>query len=322
MPLTPDVTDLSIIDFRAFAQGSRSTREAIAEQVGQACRDVGFFYCRNLGISSTLVQQTFVQSQLFFDLPQTAKNQVAWSSEASNRGYVGLGRESLNPDRPGDLKEAFNIGKFTTETEMTGHTSSVQPLNQWPQEQYSFRETALQFYQACASAVDTLFEGFAIALQLPETFFVARHHQQEFTLRLLHYPPIPDTSDTESIRAGEHSDYGSLTLLFQDDVGGLEVQTARGNWVKAAPIPDTIVVNVGDLMQRWTNDRLTSAVHRVRLPKQRQGERSRYSIAFFCHPDFDVEVACLPTCQSRDCPPRYASVRSGEYLLSRLQATY
>lgn len=321
MSQTAKATHLPTIDFAAFAQGTSSTRQAIAEQLYQACQSVGFFYCRNLGISPPLIQQAFAQSQLFFDLPQTVKDVVAWSHGESNRGYVGLGRESLNPQQPGDLKEAFNVGQEVPQI-ASSDASVVTPQNQWPAGQDSFQKTTLQFYQACSSAVETLFEAFALALQLPHNFFCDRHLQQDYTLRLLHYPPLIDAPVTAQIRAGEHSDYGSLTLLFQDEVGGLEVQTAEGDWVVAAPIPDTVVVNVGDLMQRWTNDVFRSAVHRVQLPQQQQGPRSRYSIAFFCQPDFDVEVACLAACQGGDRPPRYATVRSGEYLLNRLQATY
>ncbi|MEL6380900.1 MAG: 2OG-Fe(II) oxygenase family protein, partial [Cyanobacteria bacterium J06626_18] len=172
----------------------------------------------------------------------------------------------------------------------------------------------------CTAA--TVFRAFAIALSVPEDFIVAHHTTQNYTLRLLHYPPLTGSPQPGQLRAGAHSDYGSLTLLFQDDAGGLEVLNANGRWVAAPSLPDTILVNTGDLMERWSNDVFCSTKHRVALPQSENGARDRYSIAFFCQPDADAEITCLPTCQSEDNPPKYPSVKSGEYLLSRLEATY
>jgi len=321
MTIAPEIEQLPLIDFAGFADGTLAAKQAIAQQVFQACHRVGFFYARNLGMAPSLIQQAFAQSQTFFALPLATKNQVSWQHEASNRGYVGLGRERLNPSQPGDLKEAFNIRAGRSEPASSSLAATAE-LNLWPSEPSGFPATMREFYAACAQAVEPLFEACAIALQLPTDFFVARHQTQDYTLRLLHYPPLASQKDRPAIRAGEHSDYGSLTLLFQHEVSGLEVQTAPGHWLPVPPQPDTIVVNVGDLLQRWTNDVFTSAVHRVRLPEQAEPPRSRYSIAFFCQPDFAVEVACLASCQSRDRPPRYAAVQSGEYLLSRLRSTY
>lgn len=313
---------LPLIDLSNFIQGSVASRRVVVDQIDQACREVGFFYCRNLGISQPLIQHMFAQSRSFFALPEAAKNRVAWSNSESNRGYIGLRRESLDPSVPGDLKEAFNVGQERLAVSPSTNAASWMPQNQWPAGAAPFRTTALQFYRACAEAVDVLLAALAIALQLPGHFFIDRHQQRDYTLRLLHYPPLAAEAAGTQIRAGEHSDYGSLTLLFQDDMGGLEVQTAGGDWLTIPPLPDTVIVNVGDLLQRWTNDRFWSAVHRVRLSQPQQTARSRYSIAFFCQPDFDVEIACLPACQSSDRPPRYAPIGSGEYLLSRLNATY
>ncbi|MEL7010640.1 MAG: 2OG-Fe(II) oxygenase family protein, partial [Cyanobacteria bacterium J06588_4] len=165
-------------------------------------------------------------------------------------------------------------------------------------------------------------EAMAIALNLPESFFVERHNQNDHTLRLLHYPPVKNKPKPEQIRAGEHSDYGSFTFLFQDAVGGLEVLNSAGEWIEAVPISETVVVNTGDLMQRWTNHVFCSTKHRVRIPADQKQEQSRYSIAYFCHPNHNVEISCLKTCQNNDRPPLYPPITAGDYLLSRLQATY
>jgi isopenicillin N synthase-like dioxygenase len=140
-------------------------------------------------------------------------------------------------------------------------------------------------------------------------------------LRLLHYASLQIPPKPGQVRVGEHSDYGSITLLFQDDAGGLEVKTASGNWIAAPAIPDTVVVNTGDLMQRWTNDMFCSTKHRVIIPSDSRLNQSRYSVAFFCHPNDDTEIACLESCRKEQ-SPIYPPILAGEYLLSRLQATY
>ena len=264
-------------------------------------------YLKNPGIDSDLVAETFNRSQEFFNLPLAEKNKLAWSDKFSNRGYVGVGRERLNDSKPGDLKEAYNIGLES---------------DRWLEGDRYFGQTILDFFSACNAAAMNLCEAMAIALGLDESFFVHKHDRHDNTLRLLHYPPIEQTPSLQQLRAGEHSDYGSFTLLFQDAVGGLEVRNALGEWIEAPFIPETVLVNTGDLMQRWTNHVFCSTKHRVRIPQEQKAKQSRYSIAFFCHPNHDTEISCLETCQNVERPPLYPPIQSKDYLLSRLQATY
>ncbi|NJL23648.1 MAG: isopenicillin N synthase family oxygenase, partial [Leptolyngbyaceae cyanobacterium SM1_3_5] len=180
--------------------------------------------------------------------------------------------EQLDPDRPSDHKETFNVRR-----------ESIEEPNQWPLQLPNFRSTALEFFAACVQTADAVLTAIAIALQLPSDFFTIRHSQQAHTLRLLHYPPQAEGA----IGAAAHSDYGSITLLFQDSVAGLEVQTryhsgsaARsGEWLNVPPLENAVLVNLGDLMQRWTNDECRSTPHRVRSVTC-----DRYSIAFFLRP--------------------------------------
>jgi isopenicillin N synthase-like dioxygenase len=313
--LTP--AEIPIVDLTPFVTGDRSHQHKVAQEIYQACHTIGFVYLKNHGVDLTLLEKTFAQSQQFFSLPLATKQQLAWNDEVSNRGYLSIEREQLNPNRPGDAKEAFNIGR---EDQTSANPALTQ--NRWLDGDQTFRETVLALFAACTEAADRVFRAFALALGLPESFISDRHVNQEFILRLLHYPPMMQAVVPEQIRAGEHSDYGSVTLLFQDQVGGLEVQTADGNWISAPCIPDTLLVNTGDLMERWSNHAFRSTKHRVSLPTDDRRSQSRYSIAFFCQPDYEVEIACLPTCQSVENPPRYAPVLSGAYLLSRLQAAY
>ncbi len=158
-------------------------------------------YLKNPGIPPSLISQMFSQTKQFFALPLAVKNQLAWSDEFSNRGYVAVERERLDPDKPGDLKEAFNVGKEVNYENVSGQERSSLILNKWPIGQDTFRETVLEFYQACAQAAKTICQAFAIALQLPESFFADKHNQQNYTLRLLHYPPIEQTPKPEQVRA-------------------------------------------------------------------------------------------------------------------------
>ena len=309
-----------IIDFAPFQNGSASEREAVAESIARACREVGFFYLRNYGIDKTLVEKAFAESHGFFALEEATKEAVGWKEEASNRGYVKVGRESLNPNRPGDLKEAFNIG---SDNELADNDKAAMRLNQWPEHNTSFRPTMEAFFEACADVADQVLHAFAISLETSPDFFIKHHGGRDHTMRLLHYPPVEAQAvKPGQKRAGGHTDYGSITLLFQDDVGGLEVKNVEGVWCQAPPIPDTILINTGDLMQRWTNDVFRSTPHRVGLPPQEASHRTRDSIAFFCHPDMDSEIDCLPSCISEQRPGRYPPISAYDHLMERLKVTY
>lgn len=315
------LVQIPIIDFEQFIRGDAASRQAVVQQIYQACHEVGFMYLKNPGISQDLIDQLFTQAKQFFNLPYESKQHLAWSDEFSNRGYVGVERERLDPDKPGDLKEAFNVGKEISPDQMKRHHQSSLVLNQWPPNQEDFRTCVLAFYDACTEVANKILQAFAKALQLPNDFFAARHDQQNHTLRLLHYPPLQQVPLLGQVRAGEHSDYGSITLLFQDEVGGLEVQTTGGEWIEADSIPGTVVVNTGDLMQRWTNHVFCSTKHRVLIPTDERVKRSRYSVAFFCHPNNDAQIACIESCQ-KERSPIYPPISAGDHLLSRLQATY
>ena len=291
---------IPVIDLTAFTNGDTITRQTVIKQIYQAGHEIGFMYLQNSGISKDLIRQVFTHSKYFFNLPLEVKQKQAWSDEFSNTGYVGLERERLDPNKPGDLKEAFNVNQ---------------------QAAVDIDASIVAFYDSCTELANTVLQAFSLALELPEDFLIIRHNQQNHTLRLLHYPPLQTPPKPGQVRAGEHSDYGSITLLFQDDIGGLEVQTASGEWIAAPTIPDTVIVNTGDLIQRWTNHVFCSTKHRVMIPSDNRMKQSRYSIAFFCHPNDHTEIACLESCQKEQ-SPIYPPILAREYLLSRLQATY
>lgn len=312
--------EIPVIDFAPFRVGGAEGKQQVAEQIYQACHHVGFLYLKNHGIPAAEIEAMFQHSRQFFDLPLAQKQAIAWSTEFSNRGYVGIERERLDETQPGDLKEAFNVGREIPVDQAVDSPALVQ--NRWPEGQDQFRVTVNRFFDRCGETAMQVFRAFALALSMPEMVIADQHRSQGFTLRLLHYPPLQGSPKPGQIRAGAHSDYGTLTLLFQDDVGGLEVQDAQGGWIPAPSIPGAVLINTGDLTQRWSNDVFRSTQHRVALPQREKTTQDRYSIAFFCQPDADAEITCFPSCQDESHPPRYAPITAGEYLLSRLQATY
>ncbi|MBC1218765.1 isopenicillin N synthase family oxygenase [Nostoc sp. UCD121] len=291
---------IPIIDLSAFTHSNATNQQAVVKQIYQACHEIGFIYLRNSGISKDLIEQVFSYNQSFFKQTLEVKQKQAWSDEFWNTGDVAIERERLAPNKPGDLKEAFNVNKEGT----VGMDACI-----------------VAFYDSCTKLANTVLQIFALALELPKDFLTTKHNQYNHTLRLLHYPPLQTPPKPGQVRAGEHSDYGSITLLFQDKVSGLEVKTTAGEWIEAAAIPDTVIVNTGDLMQRWTNHVFCSTHHRVMIPNDDRVNQSRYSIAFFCHPNDDVEIACLQSCHKGK-SPIYPPILAREYLLQRLQATY
>lgn len=313
--------EIPVIDFSPFVTDDLEGKQRVAQEIYRACHQVGFLYLTHHGIPPEAIAHVFDQSCQFFDLPDEEKQAIAWSNEMSNRGYVGVERERLDETKPGDLKEAFNVGKEVSTEDVAAENPEL-VLNQWPAGRDEFRQAVTEFFEVCTEAADRIFRAFAIALQMPESFISDKHQAHNYTLRLLHYPPLANLPKPGQIRAGAHSDYGTLTLLFQDNVGGLEVQTSTGEWIAAPSISDAVLINTGDLTQRWSNDVFRSTKHRVALPQGKKAGCDRYSIAFFCQPDAEAEIVCLPSCQSPENPPRYPPVTSGEYLLSRLQATY
>jgi isopenicillin N synthase-like dioxygenase len=299
--------NLPIIDVSAFRRGSGSGGE-IAVAVERALSDSGFMYVVGHGIETSVIAAAFDCSRRFFGASRTIKDRFAYTDVASNFGYQGIEAERLDPARPPDLKEAFT---------MRNALGMAQRQGRWPDE--VFRETMLAFYVAAFAASHRLLQILTLSLRLPGEFFRQRHRGENVTLRLLHYPANLTAQSVEQLGAGAHTDYGSITLLIQDEVGGLELLGADGRWRPAPPVPDAIVINTGDLMERWTNGRFRSTVHRVQPV---MGDRGRYSIALFVDPDSDVEVSCIDSCATLDNPARYPMITAGEHLRQKIAATH
>lgn len=297
--------------------GGNSVDTRIADEIGKAAREVGFFFVTGHGIPNTLIEEVFSESAHFFALPEAEKEKQSIRLSPHNRGYVAMKGESLDPTKPADLKEAFNIGlDLAPDDPRVVAGEPFRGVNLWP-DLPGWQDTMLTYFDAVWAVGRRLHRGVAIDLGLDPAFFEDKLDQPMATLRLLHYPAQPVAAEAGQIGAGVHTDYGDLTMLLTDEVGGLEVQARDGTWIKVPPMPGTFVCNIGDCLMRWTNDIYVSTPHRV----INRGA-DRYSVAFFLDPNPDAEVACLPTCVSADRPARYAPTTGAAYLTERLDATY
>ena len=307
---------IPILDVSALMGGTDADIAALAERLGEACRDIGFFYVANHGIAPDLIERTFAMSKAFFALPLEAKLAVDMRRSAHNRGYMPFEGETLDPDRPGDLKETFNLGlELAADDPEVLAGMPFRGLNQWP-ELPGFRDTMLDYFEAIWALGRQLHRAISRDLGLDEAYFDDKLGRPLAILRLLHYPGGSIPKHDEQIGAGPHTDYGNITLLLPDATPGLEVRTRHGEWIDAPSVPGAFVCNIGDCLMRWTNDIYVSTPHRVRIP-----DRERYSIAFFLDPDPDADVTVLPGCISDDRPARYPPTTGAAYLKERLDAT-
>lgn len=313
---------IPVIDFGPFRSGDLAQRRRVAGTIGRACEEIGFFYLRNHGVPEALVAQTFAEAKRFFDLPEDRKREIAIEASPCHRGYFALGGENLDPGKQreaGDLKEGIKIGRdLSQDHPLVRAGIPLHGPDQWPSGLPGWREAMQAYYDRLCDLGRTLMRAFALSLALPEDRFEGLLTLPMATLGPLRYPPHPGPVTEARLGAGAHSDFGCLTILAQDSAGGLQVRDRAGRWVDAPAIPGTFVVNVGDMMARWTNDRFASTLHRV--INRSGGER--YSLPFFYDPDHDAPVVCLDTCQGPDNPPRYAPTTGLRHLLDRIEETF
>lgn len=321
-----------LINFSGFIGGSPETRKEIGDQIFRAMRDVGFIYLQNHGIPQEDVDECFKWSKKFFAMPEENKMKCPHPPSGSHhRGYSSIGKERVSQmvfdesklqelRKKPDMKESFDLGK---EKDIY--------CNFWPDESDipGFREFMLKFHSTAASASQNVLRAIALGMGLEEEYFISFHNEANNQLRLLHYPPAKEdelkTGDRDRIAA--HSDFGTMTLLMQDEVGGLEVEDPNhpGVFHPAPYIPGTIVINIGDFLMRWSNDILRSTLHRVRAPPVSTGTgytKERYSIPYFVTANRNTVIDCLPGCWSENNPKKYTPICAREYIEMRLNATY
>lgn len=297
------------IDFSEYDPTDEDVMDRLAGEVSDALADSGFMKIVNLGIPTDDIAHAFELSRWFFSRAEDEKLQSKYTSAEENFGYQGLAVEHLDPSQPADLKQSFTLRNLRQHD----------PADiRWPSD--AFRDDITAFYNSCLEGAYRIQRVFARALRVPDDFFVNAHNGENVSLRLLYYPSSGvDSIQTGQLGAGAHTDYGMITLLFQRDIGGLEVQDASGIWHAVAPENDIIVINTGDLMERWTNGRFRSTPHRVQ-PKM--GTEDRYSIAMFVDPDTETPVRVLDSCLAPGESPRYPEVTAGEHIQERIRASH
>lgn len=306
-------TDLPILDIAALFGTDEAAFAATSQSIGMACRDVGFFYITGHGMHPTQQTGIFEASRNLFALPDAARAAIALSGATGNRGYVPIKGEALDPSKPADLKEAFNMGFDLPEDDADVLARRYfRAPNLWP-DLPGFREVLTDYFGACHRIGLALHRAFASDLGVEHGYFEDKLDRPMATLRLLHYPPRPPVAEDGQLGAGEHTDYGCVTLLLTDEVGGLQVRRRDGQWMAAPYVPGAFICNIGDCLMRWTSDTYVSTPHRVVNPAGKE----RYSVAFFLDPNPEAVVESLP-----GLPPRYAPIRAEDYLRERLFATY
>lgn len=310
--------DLPVIDLAPLISGEPGGLGKVAAELGRAARDIGFFYVKNHGVEASLIAATFAASHKLFAEPLDTKMALTKDFFKTNRGYVPMKGENLDPTKPSDLKEAFNIGlDLQADDPRILKGEPFRAVNRWP-ELPGWKETVLAYFNAVWKLGRQMHEAIAVDLGAGPDFFEDKLDAPLATLRLLHYPPQPAGAEEGQIGAGTHTDYGNITILLPDEVGGLEVRRRDGVWLKAPTIEGAFVCNIGDCLMRWTNDIYVSTPHRV----VNSSGRERYSIAFFLDPNPDAEVACMPGCMDAARPAKYPPISGADYLKYKLDASY
>ena len=322
-----DMTDIPSIDLN-FGAGPSPEKSAAVQRIQEACSGTGFLSIINHGISEEVLDSCWKKSLDFFNLPESEKQKTAVPYAGYPYGFVGMEQETLAHSRneiaAPDLKESFSVGPGKTppaELSMEESRFVFSP-NQWPQNPAGFRNTWEVCYQSFSACASRLMGLFALALGLPESWFEPFFQCPISAMRANHYPATADPPQPGQYRASAHSDYGSLTLLLQArNSSGLEILNRQHEWIPVHSSMPELVVNIGDLMERWTNGRWVSSLHRVIIPDtEDERSRPRMSLAFFQQPDWDAQIECIPSCQGQD-GTQYTPVTSGRYLMERYRST-
>ena len=297
--------EIPLIDVSCLRSGDNDEMRAAAECIRSACERIGFFYIVDHGVPREVVDAVFVQARRFFDQSDSFKQKLLF--DANDRGYKGPGNITV-PGYPPDWKEVLDLGvDLPLEHPDVVAGRPFHGPNQWP-DLPGFRAALSAYYDTVSRLGYELLRLFALALDLAEDYFLPCHENAHVTWRIMRY--FPGDYAPGQYGTAPHTDFGTITLLAQDDLGGLEIYSRDGEWICAPHVPESFIVNIGDLMACWTNDRFRSTAHRV----LNRSNRDRYSIPMFYNPAFDTVAECLPSCRDKFNPPRYAPIHYGDYI--------
>jgi len=306
---------IPVLDLSNFVHGDESDRKQFIADLGKAFHEVGFVGLVNHGIPKSLVEGFYDASKSFFSLPFSTKKNYEIAGMAGQRGFTSFGREHAKQSQVADLKEFFQLGQYLDDNHPL---KSDYPDNPWVEETPEFSKLGKDLYKAFEESGAHLLRAIALYLELPENYFDQRIKDGTSILRSIHYPPITE-EPRSAIRAEQHEDINLITLLVGASAGGLQLLNAEGEWLDITPGEDEIVINVGDMLQRLTNNYLKSTTHRVVNPPKEQWHVPRLSIPFFLHPRAEMDLSCLETCITEERPLQYDSITAGGYLDERLR---
>ena len=320
-----------LIGISGFARGDSAERERIAGEVAEAVETIGFFAIAGHGVPDTLMRETQARLAAFFDLSDTVKARYVGTANSKNRGYLPFGRDfvssSIGGAAPPDWRETFGFGRFDMPNDdpYYAHPTAAYAYetNILPAEVEGLGETARDYYAALERLNVLLLAIFECALDLEPGFLQRQFDRHASILRAINYPEQDARPEEGQLRCGAHTDFGSHTLLMVDDApGGLQVRDLGGRWVDVSPPPGTYVVNIGDLLMTWTNDRWLSNLHRVvNPPTDASGRTRRQSVAFFVQPNYDAVIECIESCRVPGEPPKHPPVVAWQYRHAKLTKT-
>ena len=310
--------EIPSLDLADFLSNDPKRKNKFVQDLGAAYTNIGFVAIKNHGLSEALTNNLYDVIKRFFQQPDEVKMKYAKPELAGQRGYTPKGKEHAKGRSTGDLKEFYHVGQEVTDP--NDPIKKEYPDNVWPTELPEMQEVCLEAYRTLEQAGKNMLKAIALFLELDENYFEDKVKFGNSILRPIHYFPIenPDAVPADAVRAAEHGDINLITLLMGASADGLQVLRRDGQWIPITALPEQIVVNVGDMLARHTNDKLKSTIHRVVNPPREKMNSSRYSIPFFMHPRSEMDLTCLKGCIDAEHPKQYEDITAGEFLNQRL----
>ncbi|GMQ26469.1 2-oxoglutarate and iron-dependent oxygenase domain-containing protein [Algoriphagus sp. oki45] len=313
--------EIPSLDLAHFTSGNPEQKMNFVKKLGEAYQNIGFVAIKNHGLSQDLQDRLYQSIKDFFALPDEVKTQYQKPEIGYQRGYTGKGKEHAKGRNTGDLKEFYHVGQELEAIPDEDPVKGEYPANLWPKEIPQFKQDALEAFRTLENAGKEMLKAIALNLELPEDYFEDKVAYGNSILRQIHYFPIenPDEVPADAVRAAEHGDINLITLLMGASADGLQVLRKDGKWIPITALPDQLVVNVGDMLERLTNKKLKSTIHRVVNPPRDKMNTSRYSIPFFMHPRSEMDLTCLESCIDKANPKQFTDATAGEFLEERLR---
>ena len=328
--MTDAHSEIPAIDIAPFLNGDEADKRAVAEAVAKACREIGFLVISGHGLPKEALDTAISKGFDFFDLSSEVKSKWHPTGTARQRGYHRVATRSLastiGEKTPPDLRESVFLGPVDDHRTHYAHLPEAETAyaaNIVPDEPAGFDSALVDLYRGFERLSLDMLRIFAVALDLPESHFQPLMTRHFSIFGMHHYPVLEADAEPGQLRAGAHTDFGAMTILaMTEGKGGLEARTPDGRWAPVLPKPGDLVVNLGDMMERWTNDRWVSTLHRVVVPETGDAQSRRMSIGFFVHPNFDADIRCIPSCLEDGAAPRHPDITAGGHIRMKIDASH